>query len=325
MTSDFADGLAFAEDLLGQEPWAPTPLLSAQVIGARLGVDLWLKREDCIPGGSFKLRGALVTMARRADGLSDAGIYVATAGNYGLAIALAGERAGVRVTVVVPEGATPSKLERIRLSGGTVIVHGQDFDTAKEFARVQAEGSGAAFWEDGVIEEMATGAATIGSELLAHPQSWDYVLVPVGNGSLIKGVGGVFKARSPKTRVVGLVPSGAPSMAQALDGRAWDESDTIDTLADGLAVRVPIHGIVDELKGLIDEVWLVEEESLLPAVRCLIELEQVMVEPSAAITIAGLSSHRTELTGNKVAAVLTGAHLRASLLQDVLATEELVP
>ena len=127
-------GLAFAVEILAGEPWLPTPLLPAQVIGSRLGTELWLTREDCSPVGSFKLWGGLASMARRAAGLSEAGVYVASAGNYGLAMALAGQRHGVKVTVVVPRGATPSKLERIRLCGAGVIEHGEHFDAAKEFA-----------------------------------------------------------------------------------------------------------------------------------------------------------------------------------------------
>ena len=126
--------LKFASEVLSNERWTPTPLLPATVIGNHLGCDLWLKREDCTPIGSFKLRGALVAMARLADNLPSMGVYVASAGNYGLAITVAGQKRGVPVTVVVPEGATPSKLERIRLSGGQVVVHGSDFDIAKDFA-----------------------------------------------------------------------------------------------------------------------------------------------------------------------------------------------
>ena len=221
-------------------------------------------------------------------------------------------------------GATPSKVDRIRLAGATVIRHGGDFDSAKGFARESAAREGAAFWEDGVIEETAHGAATIGSELLQDSGPWDAVVVPLGNGSLIKGIATVLKARSPETRVVGVVPAGAPSMAHAMRGEPWDETAGIDTYADGLAVRVPIRPIVEELKRLVDDVWLVEETRLLPAVRSLIELEQVMAEPSAAIGVAGMVEHRDQLRGQKVAAILTGAHLDVSLLPKVMAGDRLV-
>jgi threonine dehydratase len=323
-TTDDPPGLEFASTVLSGEHWTPTPLLPATVIGSRLGCELWLKREDCTPIGSFKLRGALVAMARLGDDLPSKGVYVASAGNYGLAIAVAGQRRGVPVTVVVPEGATPSKLERICLSGGRVVVHGSDFDIAKDFARSEAANDGTAFWEDGVIEETAQGAATIGSEIASHSEPWDWVVVPLGNGSLIKGIASVIKARSPDTTIVAAVPSGTPAMALALRGESWDESAPVETIADGLAVRVPIKAIVAELMDLVDDVWLVDESSLLPAVKSLLELEQVVAEPSAAISIAGLADHRAEASGRRVAAVITGAHLSAGLVTEVAATDGLL-
>lgn len=318
------DALATAQAVLERESWLPTPLLRADTLTSLLGAELWLKREDCTPIGSFKLRGALVTMAQRAAELGRGGVYVASAGNYGFAIATAGQRYDVPVTVVVPEDATPSKLERIRLCGATVVQHGSDFDAAKDLARRTAAAEGVAFWEDGVVEEMAYGASTIASELLDHTDLWDVVVVPVGNGSLIRGIGEVFKVRSPGTTVVGLVPTGAPAMAKGILGQTWDESASVDTIADGLAVRVPIRNIVEHLRPLVDAVWLVEEADLLPAVKSLIELEQVMVEPSAAITVAGLAAHRVEVEGRRVAAILTGAHLRPSLLPEVMQSADLL-
>jgi threonine dehydratase len=308
-----------ARDVLKGEPWLPTPLLHSSVAGPRLGIDLWLKREDVTPVGSFKLRGGLVAMALRTGDDVSNGVYGASAGNYGLAIAEAGRRADVKVTIVVPQGANPSKVERILATGASVIQHGADFDTAKDHARAIAEDVGAAFWEDGVIEEMALGASTIGSELIESGIDWDWVLVPVGNGSLIKGIASAFRANSPATKVIGLVSSGAPVMAAAIAGTIAGDSEWASTKtdADGLDVRVPIMEISREIGDLVDGVWLVPEETLIPAVRSFMDLEQVMVEPSAAITLAACAQHRGELAGARVALIVTGAHLRSSLLQTV--------
>lgn len=303
-----------AQELIANESWTPTPLLKAHAISARLGIDLWLKREDCTPVGSFKIRGGLVCMDTLRGDLSGEGVYVASAGNYGLAIALAGQRHGVKVTVIVPEGATPSKVERIKLCGSDVIERGTDFDAAKDYARKLALEAEAAFWEDGIVEEMAIGASTIATEIIEQDAAWDYVLVPLGNGSLIKGIAQAFKDKSPDTKVIGLVPSGAPSMYYAIKGDDWNVAESIGTIADGLAVRVPIASIVDELKPLLDDVWLVDESNLMAGVKTLIELEQTMVEPSAAITAVALGEHRNELAGNKVVAIMTGAHLSPTLL-----------
>ncbi len=316
--------IEFAASLIEAEPWAPTPLLQAHTIGERLDAEVWLKREDCTPIGSFKLRGAITTAGALADGVSDAGVFVASAGNYGLAIVYACARYRIPVTVVAPEGATPSKLERIRLLGGTVEIHGNDFDVAKGHAKAKAREAGGVFWEDGVIEQMATGAGTISTELLRYPEPWDMVVVPLGNGSLIKGIAQEMKRRSPDTSIVAVVADGAPSMAQALLGQSWDETAPVDTLADGLAVRVPIPTIVDELIELVDKVWTVSESNILPAVKTLMGLEQVLAEPSAATPIAALAGHRDEIRGKRVAAIVSGAHLSMSLLPKLVTTKGLL-
>ena len=111
-----------------------------------------------------------------------------------------------------------------------------------------------------------------------------------------------------------------PAMAHAIARRPWHEGAGIKAYADGLAVRVPIRGIVEELKGMVDDVWLVEESRLLSAVKSLIELEQVMVEPSAAITVGGLADHRHAASGKTIVAVLTGSHLDPTLLPQVMAS-----
>jgi len=324
LSADTARGIAMAKKALSSETWAPTPLLPASTIGRRIGVELWLKHEQCSPIGSFKLRGGLATVEALAGKIGAKGVYVPSAGNYGQAISLAGKRRGIKVTVVAPETVTPSKVEKMEVFGATVIKKGHDFDAAKEWARQEAARVGAAFWEDGVIEEMAYGAATIATEIVEKRMEWDYAVIPIGNGSLMKGMAQVFRSESPRTRIIGLVPTGAPSMAYAVRGKPWDTATPIDSYADGLAVRVPIPKISRELDPLVDDIWMVEESKLLPAVKSLMELEQVMVEPSGASTLVGVAAHRADLAGKRVVAVLTGAHLRMSLLPEVLKVNGLV-
>ena len=323
MRTTTAEGLEFAQGVLSGESWVPTPLLPASTTGSRLGAELWLKREDCTPIGSFKLRGALTTMAALGDTVPDEGVYVASAGNYGLAIAIAGQRRNVPVTVFVPEGATPSKLERIRLAGARIVVHGSDYDAANEFCYESAKRDGATVWEDALLQEMSHGAGTIGSELLDHPEPWDLIVVPLGGGSLLRGVARAIKARSPETMVVGTAPAAAPAVVQAYRGESWNEGATIESHADGLATRMPILDVVEDLKRIVDEIWLVKEANLLPAVKSLLELEQLVAEPSSAITIAGLAEHSAEVKGKRIAAVITGAYLRMELVPQVMSSDGL--
>ena len=223
-----------------------------------------------------------------------------------------------QASIVMPEWANPSKVERMQLLGAEIIKHSDDGDVAKDFAKSIASQNGAPFWEDGVIEEMALGSATIAIELLTHPRPWDYVLVPLGNGSLMKGIATIFKERSPHTKIVGMVPKAMPSMFHFIKGNEWDHNAPVSTIAESLGVRVPIPEITEELKTLVSEVWLIDESKILPAVRSLMDLEQVMCEPASATPIAGIVDHQTELKGKRVAAIITGAHLRLSLIPEIM-------
>ena len=306
--------------ILKNEAWLPTPLLPSR-IGHRLNSEIWLKREDCSPVGSFKLRGGLTAMSSNKHILRDSPVYVASAGNYGLAIAEAGRRFGIDVTVFVSDNANPSKIRCILDTGANVIHHGKDFDDAKEYGKKAAIKDHANFWEDGVVAEMSYGAATIADELLNTNIDWDIVLVPIGNGSLIKGISSLFKEIKPATKIIGLVSSGAPVMEKAITGQKFDINEPTDTEADGLDVRIPIMKISEEISHLIDDIWVIPESMLLPAVKTLMEYDQIMTEPSAAITIAGCVKNQNLIAGKKIAAIITGSHLKSSLL-DLLSKSE---
>ena len=310
-------------DIIGNQAWTPTPFYKATSLSNKLDLNLWLKREDCTPIGSFKLRGALIAIHSLQHTISANGVCVASAGNYGLAISSAANLHGIKTTVFVPRNATKSKVEKIHLTGAEVIQKGYDFDSAKYEAKIYAESKEMLFWEDGVLNEMVAGSATIAKEIISVSDDWDFIIVPVGNGSLIKGISQEIKANLPFTKVIGVVPSGSPAMYQALIGLDWDESIKPTTTADGLSVRVPIKQITEEIKPLIDDVCLVEESKLLPAVKTLIENEQITVETSAAICIAGIAN-MDELRGKNVAAIMTGSHIQPNLLREALAGNSLL-
>ena len=319
-----SENLKQTYDILKSEDWLPTPLLRSR-IGTQLNSEIWLKREDCSPIGSFKLRGGLTAMSSNKNSLENTAVYVASAGNYGLAIAEAGKRHGVAVTVFVSNNANPSKIRCILETGAQVVHHGEDFDAAKEYGKQAAIKDRAEFWEDGVVPEMSYGAATIADELInSNNIDWDIILVPIGNGSLIKGIASVFKEIKPSSKIIGLVTSGAPVMQKAITGQNFDINKPTKTEADGLEVRIPIMKISEEISHLIDDIWIIPESMLLPAVKTLMEFDQVMAEPSAAITIAACFENKKFIAGKKVAAIITGSHLKSSLLSQLSETEPLL-
>ena len=306
------------ENILAGQSWVPTPFYKAISLSEKFGIDLWLKREDCTPVGSFKLRGALLAVDRHKSILKKRGLCVASAGNYGLAMAFAVSIWKCKSVVFVPENVTESKENSIKITGAHVIKKGKDFDESKQYAKSHAAEMGMIYWEDGVLPEMAIGSGTIGREIISVSSSWDTIIVPLGNGSLIKGIAIETRKVIPNIRIIGLVPSGSPAMWEAFHGHEGSIGIDAQTIADGLSVRIPIEEITKEIKELVDDVWLVPEKMLVPAVRTFLDSERILVEPSAAISLAGIADNISGLTGQKIATIVTGCHVQTEVLKDAL-------
>ena len=309
--------------MIQNETWTPPPLLKANVLSDLLNSDIWLKREDCTPVKSFKLRGALSVLGDLADSdKSVKKIVAASAGNYGLAIAEACKRNNVESIIFVPEDANISKIERIKLTGSEVIKTGRDFDDAKLNAKKYAEDTGLLFLEDGKLPGMHMGAETIGNEIIES--NFDYVFVPIGNGSLISGIGNAVKDRTNNTKIVGLIPSESPSMFLALNNKNF-ENQTADTIADGLSVRNPVIDSVNLVKEIVDDVLLVEEDLLMKSMKSFVDYENLLVEPSAAITLAGFVQYRHKFPDqSKICFIITGGLVDPRMVDNIISEKGLI-
>lgn len=316
------------QSIISNQNWSPTPLSKASTLSKKLNIDLWLKREDCTAIGSFKIRGALISISEYAKNRNPktdkTGICVASAGNFAISIATATKQFNIPTTVFVPNNATPSKIKKIKLTGATIHQKGDDFDESKFFAKEFSDTNNLTFLEDGVLEGMVSGSRTIAQEILQISHKWDALIVPIGNGSLIKGIGMEIKDQFPSMKIIGVIPSGSPAMWQALNDRPWDENKKPETTADGLAVRIPIQKITEEMKPFIDDLWLVKEKNILPALKSLKQYENIICEPSASICLAGIYENRYDLTGKKIVAIITGSDLKDEILEEAMNSKGLI-
>lgn len=288
-----------------------SPQYECEPLGRELGLRSVLKVETQNPIRSFKGRGADLFVAREAGGEP---LVCASAGNFGQAMAYACRARGIALTVFAAENANPLKVERMRALGADVRLAGGDFDAAKAAARSYAERTGRRFVEDGREPAIAEGAGTLALELIAAEPELDTVVVPLGNGALAAGVGTVFRALAPGVRVVAAAATGAPAMAWSLrDGRPT-ETQRVDTIADGIAVRVPVPEALTDLDGLLDEVRLVDDDAILRAMRLAHQHAGVVVEPAGAVGIAALLERAAGL-GARVATVLCGGNLTPEQMQ----------
>lgn len=285
-----------------------TPALPARSLGELLGCSLTLKVETLNPVRSFKGRGTETVAAQgREAGVSR--MVCASAGNLGQALAYSGARHGIAVTVVAGRTANPLKLRQIASFGATVELAGEDIEDARVRARQLVAEQGAYLVEDSLDLATCEGAATIGLELLRDVPGLDVVLVALGGGALASGVGYVARALADEVEVIGIQPLGAPAMARSWQQRTVIETDSMDTIADGVAGRCPIPEVLDDLLVVLDDVALVREESIKDGMRLLYEHAGLVVEPSAALGIATLLEQPERFAGRRVATIICGSNV----------------
>src|SRR5262245_18372254 len=288
-----------------------TPQYVEPTLSQLLGRDLVLKVETLNPIRSFKGRGADYYMRQLSAGQH---VVCASAGNFGQAIAYAGRARNVAVTVYAAREANPLKVERMRALGADVILEGDDFDVAKPAARRHAEEQAdCVFVEDGADVAIAEGAGTIGVELA--PLELDAVIVPVGNGALISGIGRWMKAHSPRTKIIGVCAEAAPSMEISWRTGRPTATDSAATVADGIAVRVPVPVAVDWMREVVDDVVLVSEKRINEALWTIRDGLGLIVEPAGAVGVAAVMEHRIDMSG--AATIITGSNIGPDLFRDL--------
>ena len=292
-----------------------TPQWVCEPLGEELGARVALKAETFNPIRSFKGRGAGWLVRNLPSGTR---LMCASAGNFGQAMAYACRARGVPLTVYAAEQANPLKIARMRAMGARVILAGEDFDAAKALAREAAAGEGARFVEDGRDPEPTEGAGTIGLEWLTFPERLDALLVPLGNGALLAGIATVIKTRRPEIRIVAVGASGAPAMIESLRSCGVVSHDRIDTIADGIGVRVPVPEALDDLGGLVDDLILVSDDAILRAMRLLHRHAGMVAEPSGAAGLAALVQEPARFVGQTIGTIICGSNLTPAQMRDWL-------
>lgn len=290
-----------------------SPQFDCEPLSDRLGVTTVLKVECVNPIRSFKGRGA-DHLVKRLGGKQP--LVCASAGNFGQGMAYACRKSNRRLTVFAGTTANPFKVERMRALGATVVIEGEDFDAAKDAARRQAEERGELYIEDGLLGAIAEGAGTIALELTRDAPP-DAVFVPLGNGSLVNGMGTWLKHAAPSTRVVAVCAAEAPAMELSWRaGRPVTAPST--TIADGIAVRVPVPEALEIMRATVDEVMLVTDQEIRSAMRMLLFDAGLVVEPAGAAGVAAVAQRRAELVGLRVATPLCGGNLTAEQVREWL-------
>jgi threonine dehydratase len=285
-----------------------TPLYRCDPLGSRLGCTVSVKLETANPVRSFKGRGTeLVASYLAAQGRTAA--VCASAGNLGQALGWSGRRRGLDVTVVASRFAPAVKLDRIRSFGARLELVDGDFELARTRAAAIAHQRGIRLVEDSLDVETCEGAATIGLELAGSLSAGDAVLIALGGGAMATGVGHVLKALAPGVEVVCVQPLGAPAMTLSWRERTVVTTDSVDTIADGVAGRYPIADVLGDLLQVIDDAVLVREASIVAGMRLLLEYAGLVVEPSAALGVAAILEDPDRFAGRHVVTIICGGNV----------------
>jgi threonine dehydratase len=293
-----------------------TPQFVCEPLSDQLGITTILKVETINPIRSFKGRGTDYLLHRL--GPQPNGIVCASAGNFGQGMAFAARKRSVPMTVFAAVSANPLKVERMRALGATVVLEGKDFDEAKDGALQHASRTGAFYVEDGLLGPISEGAGTVAYELERMDETLDACFVPLGNGALVNGMGTWLKRRSPSPVVIAVCPTGAPAMEMSWRAGRAISTPTVDTIADGIAVRVPVQEALEIMRKTVDDVILVTDDEILDAMRLVHRRAGLVVEPAGAAGIAAVAKRRSELAGKRVAVVLTGGNVTEEQLRQWL-------
>lgn len=295
-----------------------TPLLRNEPISHRLGCDLYLKLENLMPIGAFKVRGGVYLAASLSEEERARGIIGASTGNHGQSLAYGAKLAGARCVIAMPEEANPLKVESMRALGATVEFHGANFEEARVWAEEQARRAGMRYVHHVNSPELLTGVATLSLEIIEDLPDVDVIVTPIGGGSGAVAHCLVAKALRPQVQVIGVQAAGAPAVYRSFKERKLQRAP-IHTHAEGLATGYAYYTPVKTFIDRMDDMLLVSEDELRDAVVMLLRSAHVVAEDSGAAATAGALQLGERLRGKKVAAVLSGGNMTLDGLRRVLA------
>ena len=293
-----------------------TKLMYSEYLSRQTGAKVYLKPENMQFTGAYKVRGAYYKISTLSEEERKKGLITASAGNHAQGVAYAASRFGAKAVIVMPTSTPLMKVNRTKSYGAEVVLYGDVYDEACAHAYQLAEEHGYTFIHPFDDEVVATGQGTIAMEIIKELPLVDYILVPIGGGGLATGVSTLVKLLNPNIKVIGVEPAEANCMQESLKNGKVTTLPSVNTIADGTAVKTPGSVIFPYIQKNVDEIITVEDEELIVAFLDIMENHKMVVENSGLLTVAALK--HLDLKGKKVVSILSGGNMDVITMSSVV-------
>ncbi len=280
--------------------------------------EIYLKTENLQMTGSFKVRGAYYKISRLSQEEREKGIIACSAGNHAQGVALAASKNQIPSLICMPDGAPISKVEATKSFGAEVCLVSDTYDDAYQKAVELQQEKGYTFIHPFDDLDVIAGQGTIGLEILEQLDDVDAVVVPVGGGGLISGVAAAIKELKPECKIYGVQAMGAPSMYESVLAHVKKALKTVDTFADGIAVKVPGDHTYEMVTKYVDEMLTVTEDEIAAAILTLMEKQKLVAEGAGAVSVAAVMFDKIPLKKKKIVCVVSGGNIDVNILNRVI-------
>ncbi|MFC2736583.1 MAG: threonine ammonia-lyase [Leptotrichia wadei] len=284
-----------------------TKLIYSNIFSNETGNDVYIKPENLQRTGAFKIRGAYNKIAKLTEEEKKRGVIAASAGNHAQGVALAAQKLGIKAVIVMPKHTPLIKVEATKRYGADVILTGEVYDEAYEYAKKLQEKEGYTFVHPFDDEDVIEGQGTIALEVLDELPDADIILVPIGGGGLISGIASAAKLKNPLIKIIGVEPEGAASALEARKNKHVVELAEANTIADGTAVKKIGEITFDYIEKYVDDIVTVSDYELMAAFLILVEKHKIVAENSGILSVAGLK--KLNVKGKKIISIISGGNI----------------
>ena len=299
-----------------KEATLPTNLVYSEYFSNQTGNKVYLKPENMQYTGAYKVRGAYYKISTMSEEARKKGLITASAGNHAQGVAFAAKKYGVKASVVMPTTTPLIKVNRTKSYGAEVVLYGDVYDEACEYALKLAEEKGLTFVHPFDDLDVATGQGSIAMEIIKELPTVDYILVPVGGGGLATGVSTLAKLLNPNIKVIGVEPAGANCLQASIKAGKVTTLPTVSTIADGTAVKTPGSKLFPYLQKNLDDIITVPDEDLIVSFLDMVENHKMIVENSGLLTVAALKQIKDK--DKKIVSILSGGNMDVITMSSVV-------